>query len=163
MTRQTFFRLISASMLFVTSAIFVAGSLVQTREQTTIQTVSVAVNGKTDAITVRYLNLPWGEKTFQYIEKGEDNYYGTRSWPFARMTTTIAVKYGAQDLSPGAYALVLNPAKKGQALTLTILKLADDKEFLQPGNIFVEVPGGKQVVTVPVSFESSDKAAADHL
>ena len=129
------------SLIFCTSAII----LCQTREQTTIQSVSATVKGKPDAIVVKYLDLPWGEKTFEYVEKGEDNYYGTRSWPFARMIVSVPVRIEDHQLSPGSYALVLNPAKKSQPLAITLIKLPDDKEFLQPGNVFVEVPSGQAV------------------
>jgi len=135
----------------------------QTREQTTIQTASLDVKDKKTAITVKYLDLPWGEKSFSYIEKGDDNYYGTRSWPFARMITTIPVKLEDHDLAPGNYALVINPAKKGQPMAFTVTQISGDGEFLQPGNVFVEVPTGKTIFSTPVTFETGDKVLADHM
>src|SRR5689334_426853 len=93
-----FFRLTTTIVLFAT---LVVGCLAtQSREQTTIHTTSLDVKDKKAAITVKYLDLPWGEKTFTYIEKGEDNYYGTRSWPFARLITTVPVKLEDHDLVP---------------------------------------------------------------
>jgi hypothetical protein len=135
----------------------------QSREQTTIQTASLDVKDKKSAITVKYLDLPWGEKSFSYIEKGEENYYGTRSWPFARMITTVPVKLEDHDLAPGNYALVINPAKKGQPMALTVSQITGDGEFLQPGNVFVEVPTGKTIFSAPVTFETGDKILADHM
>src|SRR4051794_21202338 len=106
------------ALLSATIILICVNSLAQTREQTTIQTVNAVAKGKPDAVSIKYLNLPWGEKTFQYIEKGEDNYYGTRSWPFARLIIAVPIKYEAQELSPGSYALVLNPARKDQRTSL---------------------------------------------
>jgi len=135
----------------------------QSREQTTIQTASLDVKDKKAAITVKYLDLPWGEKTFTYIEKGDDNYYGTRSWPFARLITTVPVKLEDHDLTPGNYALVINPAKKGQTMAMTVVQVSGDGEFLQPGNVFVEVPTGKTIFSAPATFETGDKVLADHM
>ncbi len=135
----------------------------QTREQTTIQTASLDVNDKKAAITVKYLDLPWGEKTFTYIEKGDDNYYGNRSWPFARLITTVPTKLEDHDLAAGNYALIINPAKKGQPMAITVVQISGDGEFLQPGNIFVEVPAGKTIFSTPAVFDSGDKVLADHM
>ena len=156
-----FFRLTTTIVLFAT---LVVGCLAtQSREQTTIHTTSLDVKDKKAAITVKYLDLPWGEKTFTYIEKGEDNYYGTRSWPFARLITTVPVKLEDHDLVPGNYALVINPAKKGQTMAFTVAQISGDGEFLQPGNVFVEVPAGKTIFSVPATFETGDKVLADHM
>ena len=135
----------------------------QTREQTTIQTASMDVKDKKAAITVKYLDLPWGEKTFTYIEKGDDNYYGTRSWPFARLITTVPVKLEDHDLTPGNYALVINPAKKGQGMAITVVQISGDGEFLQSGNVFVEAPTGKTIFSAPAVFDTGDKVLADHM
>src|SRR5437016_1497608 len=106
MTKTMLFALAFAQTCALTMA--AAGVAFQTREQTTIQTASIEVKGKPTAISVKYLDLPWGEKTFNHIEKGDDNYYGTRSWPFARLIISVPVKVEDHDLSAGNYALVLN-------------------------------------------------------
>src|SRR5215472_7497498 len=88
---------------------FVCLGLAQTREQTTIQTAKASVKEKSDAIAVKYLNLPWGEKTFEYLEKGGDEYYSARSWPFARMIVGVPIHLDDHSLATGNYALVLTP------------------------------------------------------
>jgi len=56
------------------------GGQTDKRKLTTIQTA------KHDAVEVRFLNLPWGERTFAYLEVGGDDYYSHRNWPFAHLT-----------------------------------------------------------------------------
>src|SRR4051795_12483732 len=55
------------------------------RKATTIQTSAVDVGGTKSAVEVRYLNLPWGEKTFSYMEQGGNEYYSNRAWPVAHL------------------------------------------------------------------------------
>jgi len=163
-TMQRDFRFMYRLTAIIAVIASVAFSLVaQTREQTTIQTVSLDVKDKKAAITVKYLDLPWGEKTFTYIEKGDDNYYGNRSWPFARLITTVPVKLEDHNLAAGNYALVINPAKKAQPMAITVVQISGDAEFLQPGNIFVEVPTGKTIFSAPAVFDTGDKVLADHM
>ena len=158
---KSVFGIVTTIIMFVT---VIAGSLAaQSREQTTIQSATLDVKGKPAAITVKYLDLPWGEKSFTYIEKGEDNYYGTRSWPFARLITTIPVKLENHDLAAGNYALVINPAKKGQPMAISVIQMSGDAEFLQAGNVFVEVPAGKTIFSAPALFDTGDKVLADHM
>jgi|SRR5579885_497353 len=142
---------------------FLSQDLGQTREQTTVHTASAAAKGKSDAVIVKYLDLPWGEKTFTSIEKGEDDYYGTRGWPFARLVINVPVHIEDHALAAGNYAIVLTPAKKAQPLSVSVIKLNDDKEFLQPGNIFVEVPPGQTIFSEVANFETVAQSAADHM
>src|ERR671933_3033152 len=62
---------------------------VDKRKLTTIQTSAVDAGKTKNAVEVRYLNLPWGEATFGYIETGEDprnrGYYAGRTWPIAHL------------------------------------------------------------------------------
>ena len=144
-------------------AVLAFGVVAQTREQTTIQTSAMALKGDQAAIVVKYLNLPFRPKTFEYLEKGGDEYYGKRSWPFARLVTKVGLTLEGHIILPGNYAFVLNPARKEQGATLTLLKIADELEFLKPGKVFEEVPTGTAIFTTGVSFETLDSIAADHL
>jgi hypothetical protein len=152
-----------STLITVSLLSLVCIGLAQTREQTTIQTAKASVKDKSDAIAIKYLNLPWGEKTFEYLEKGTDEYYSTRSWPFARIIVGVPVHINDHSLTTGNYALVLTPAKKGQPMVVSVIRLNDEKEFMQPGNIFVEVPAGKTLFSEPANFQTMDQASADHM
>jgi hypothetical protein len=126
------------------------------RKQTTIQTA------KLDNVEVRYLNLPWGEKTFGYLETGGNEYYSTRTWPFAHLKLAKEATWGGKTLAPGDYVLYITPKSSSAPMTLSVasFKPNDAGTFLVAGNVFTETPADAVVVvTKPVSFERKDPVA----
>jgi hypothetical protein len=100
-----------------------------------------------------YQSLPWGPQTFATMESASDSFYNKRSWPFARLETSAALKLGATPLPPGNYALVFVPASSEQpGMRLQVLKVAAG-EFFQAGNPMTRTPQGESVHTEPVTFE----------
>lgn len=106
---------------------------VDKRKLTTIQTAS-ADSGKTkNAVEVRYLNLPWGEATFGYIETGVDprnkGYYSSRAWPIAHLRLNVPATYDGKKLAPGDYAFIITPrnpkTNTGMTLALESFKPAE--------------------------------------
>ena len=135
------------------------------RKLTTIQSVSVD-NGKTkDAVTVKYLNMPWGEKTFSYLEDGGNQYYSTRDWPFAQVTLTVKAKWIGADLEPGNYVWVITPKSDLKPMGISIWKFTPGASgtFLVAGDVFTERPkDAVMVASKPVKFERG-KPLVDHL
>ena len=126
------------------------------RKATTIQTA------KFDAGEVRYLNLPWGEKTFSYLEVGGNEFYSTRSWPFAHLKLTKQAMWNDKTLAPGDYVLYITPKSASAPMTLTVasFKPNDTGSFLVAGNVFTETPSDAVVIaTKPVTFERKDPVA----
>ena len=135
------------------------------RKLTTIHTAAVDVGPTKNAVEVRYLNLPWGEKTFGYLEVGGDDYYSTRSWPVAHLKLARAATYDGKTLEPGDYVIILSPrneAKKTE-MTLSIASFKPDAAtgtFLVPGNVFADAPADAAVVsTKPVKFAKGGPVA----
>ncbi len=103
--------------------------------------------------TLHYQNLPWGPQTFATMENAGDSFYNKRSWPFARLETTIALVLDGQTLPPGNYALVFVPASREQpAMSLEVRKVAAG-EFFQEGNAMTRTPQGESLFKAPVVFE----------
>ena len=126
------------------------------RKLTTIQSASADYGKTPKAVEVRYLNLPWGEATFGYIETGIDarngGYYAGRAWPIAHLHLAVPATYEGKDLKPGDYVFVITPrnAKTNTDMTLALewFKPAEaGGTFLKAGDVFVEVPKDAVVVT----------------
>jgi hypothetical protein len=135
------------------------------RKETTIQTATLDVGGAKGAVEIRYLNVPWGEQTFSYIEQGSDEYYAARTWPFAHLKLATAAKLGGKDLAPGDYVLFVTPksASAPMRLTLAAFKPGESGTFLVAGNVFTETPkDAVEVLTVPVTF-TRGAPSIDHL
>ncbi len=142
------------------------------RKQTTVQTSAVDAGQTKNAVAVRYLNLPWGEKTFGYIENGNDprnnGYYAGRDWPVAHLTLAAPATFAGKKLAPGDYVVIITPAKpkenKGMMLSLATFTPADaGGTFLKAGDVFVETPQGANVVaSKPIKFTKGGPAI-DHL
>ncbi len=124
------------------------------RKLTTIQVKSLSYNGKQNAITVKYLNLPWGETTFGYIENGGNRYYSSRTWPVAHVILSTSAKYEGKALKPGDYILVITPKNGDQQMTLSISSFnAGGGTFLTPGNVFTETPkDAVEIAKKPITF-----------
>lgn len=134
------------------------GQQTDKRKLTTIQTA------KADAVEVRYLNLPWGEATFGYLEAGGNGYYSTRTWPFAHLTLEKQASWDGKTLAPGDYVLYITPKSDSAPMTLTVasFKPGESGTFLVPGNVFVETPANVTVVgTKPVTFAKKDPVAPE--
>ncbi len=142
------------------------------RKMTTVQTSAVDSGQTKNAVEVRYLNLPWGEKTFGYIETGNDprnqGYYAGRDWPIAHLTLAAPATFAGKKLAAGDYAMIITPAKpkenKGMMLSLASFTPADaGGTFLKAGDVFVETPKGANVVaSKPIKF-AKGAPSVDHL
>ncbi|MFL6230248.1 MAG: hypothetical protein ACJ741_15860 [Pyrinomonadaceae bacterium] len=128
---------------------------VDKRKLTTIQTAAADYGKTKGAVEVRYLNLPWGEATFGYIETGLDprnnGYYAGRPWPIAHLRLNVPATWDGKRLAPGDYALVITPrdakANKDMSLALESFTPAEaGGTFLKAGNVFVDVPKDATVV-----------------
>lgn len=126
------------------------------RKLTTIQTAAADYGATKNAVEVRYLNLPWGEATFGYIENGVDprneGYYAARTWPIAHLRLNVPATWEGKQLAPGDYAIVITPrdqkSNKDMTLALASFKPAEDGgTFLKAGNVFVETPKDAQVIS----------------
>lgn len=129
---------------------------VDKRKLTTIQTASADYGTTKDAVQVRYLNLPWGEATFGYIETGLDprnkGYYAGRAWPIAHLRLNVPATYDGKKLAPGDYAFVITPrnAKTNTDMTIALESFTPAEAggtFLKAGDVFVETPQGAQVIS----------------
>jgi hypothetical protein len=139
------------------------------RKLTTIQTAAADYGSTKNAVEVRYLNLPWGESTFGYIENGvdprNDGYYSARSWPIAHLRLNVPATWEGKPLAPGDYAIVITPrdpkANKDMAIALASFKPTEDGgTFLKAGNVFVETPKDAQVISQKtVKFDKGAQVA----
>jgi hypothetical protein len=129
---------------------------VDKRKLTTVQTASADYGKTKSAVEVRYLNLPWGEATFGYIETGVDprnkGYYSSRAWPIAHLRLNVPATYDGKKLAPGDYAFVITPRnpKTNTDMTLALESFTPTEAggtFLKAGDVFVETPKGAQVIT----------------
>jgi hypothetical protein len=128
---------------------------VDKRKLTTIQTAAADYGKTKNAVEVRYLNLPWGEATFGYIETGIDarnnGYYAGRPWPIAHLRLNVPATWDGKKLAPGDYALVITPrnakTNTDMSLALESFKPAEaGGTFLKAGDVFVETPKDATVV-----------------
>jgi hypothetical protein len=129
------------------------------RKLTTIQTA------KDGSVEVRYLNLPWGERTFAYMEVGGDSYYSNRTWPFAHLTLAAPAVWRDKQLAAGDYVLYITPKPVTGSMTLTVASFKPNASgtFLVAGDVFTETPkDAAAVATVPVTFDKKDPVV-DHL
>jgi hypothetical protein len=103
---------------------------------------------------VFHLNMPWGPETFAAMERPGEGFYNRRSWPFARLETSEALRIGETALSEGNYALVLHPnGPEDEGMSLEVRKIAPG-EFLQDGNVMTRTPEGETIWRAPVTFET---------
>jgi hypothetical protein len=103
---------------------------------------------------VFHLNVPWGPETFAAMERPGEGFYNRRSWPFARLETTEALKIGDTVLEEGNYALVFHPnTPQNEGMSLEVRRVAPG-EFLQSGNVMTRTPEGETVWRAPVRFET---------
>jgi hypothetical protein len=144
---------------------------VDKRKLTTIQTSAVDSGKTKNAVEVRYLNLPFGEATFGYIENGNDprnnGYYAGRTWPIAHLTLAAPATYEGHKLAPGDYALIITPANpkenKGMMLSLASFTPGEGGTFLKAGDVFVDTPKDANViVSKPIKFDKG-APSVDHL
>jgi hypothetical protein len=125
------------------------------RKATTIQTTSAKLGNVADAVTVRYLNLPWGPQTFGYIENGGNQFYSTRTWPIAHLTLKTRVKFFGREFEPGDYVLAIVPKGLAHRMGMQVRSFQPSGErgtFLVPGNVFTETPDGPIVASRPIEF-----------
>jgi hypothetical protein len=110
-------------------------------------------------VTVHFLTIPWGPNTFAAMEKGGESFYAKRTWPFARMQTTVPVTLEAATLPPGNYALVFHPnTPDDKGMSLEVRKIQVE-EFLVPGNVMTKTPEGETVTRRGASFETVAETA----
>jgi len=142
------------------------------RKQTTVQTATVDHSGMKNAVSVRYLNLPWGEATFGYIESGVDprnsGYYSSRSWPVAHLTLAHAATHDGKKLEPGDYVVFITPKNpsKNSPMTVSIAAFkpaAEGGTFLKAGNVFVETPADAKVISQRPATFAKGAPMIDHL
>jgi hypothetical protein len=132
------------------------GGGVDKRKLTTVQTAAADYGKTKNAVEVRYLNLPWGETTFGYIETGLDTrnngYYSGRAWPIAHLRLNVPATYDGKTLAPGDYAFVITPrnAKTNTDMTLALESFKPAETggtFLKAGDVFVETPKDATVIS----------------
>ena len=145
-----------------------AAPKVDKRKLTTVQTASADYGKTKGAVQVRYLNLPWGEATFGYIETGLDprnnGYYAGRAWPIAHLHLAVPATWEGHKLAPGDYAMVITPrdAKANKDMTIALESFTPDASgtFLKAGDVFVETPKDAKVVAEKtVKFEKGGAVA----
>lgn len=154
-----------AAICFTSTAALAQMQGTDKRKQTTIQTVTVGVGKSKEAVTVKFLNSPWGEKTFSYLEVGGSAYYSTRDWPFAHIKLAGKARWIGADLEPGDYVWVVTPRSEKAPMGLSLWKFTPGESgtFLVAGDVFTERPADAvMVASKPVVFEK-DKPLVDHL
>jgi hypothetical protein len=157
--KRTLAGLIISALLLASLATL---STAQTREQTTIQTTTFDTPAQKGAVSFSYLNFPWGEVTFSYIELGKkDNYYGERTWPFAQLDNKVALTLDGTKIAPGQYALIVSPPSDGKPMSLSVVPF-EGQTFVKAGNVFSATPKGTAIYTKDVAFATVD-SMADHL
>lgn len=117
----------------------------------------VALESATVAgVVVHSLTIPWGPQTFASMEAPGESFYNKRTWPFARLATTVALEMDGTSLPPGNYALVFHPNNmQDEGMRFEVLKIAAG-EFLQAGNALTRTPPGESLLKVPVRFATSE-------
>src|ERR1041385_4097146 len=124
--KRSFVRTVSALALLATLATFASvcsaqqGQAVDKRKLTTVQTSTLDVGGVKNAVQVRYLNLPWGERTFGYMEVGGDDYYSNRTWPIAQLTLAKSATLEGKELKAGDYIFVISPKSWSGPMSLSV-------------------------------------------
>ena len=136
---------------------------VDKRKLTTIQTAAADCGDVNKAVVVRYLNLPFGEATFTYVETGKDpangGYYSGRTWPIAHLRLAAPAAHDGKQLPPGDYVIYITPRNpdKNTDMTLTVASFKPAQTggtFLKAGDVFVETPKDVQIVSQKkVKFE----------
>jgi hypothetical protein len=118
-------------------------------ERPKVEKKSVSLGG----IAIHFLTIPWGPNTFADMERGGDSFYAKRTWPFARMETSVPVTIEGTKLPPGNYALVFHPnTPDNQGMSLEVRRIAVP-EFLVAGNVMTKTPEGETVARGPAVFE----------
>lgn len=129
---------------------------VDKRKLTTVQTAAADCGDVNKAVVVRYLNLPFGEATFNYVETGKDpangGYYSGRTWPIAHLRLAAPATHEGKPLAPGDYVIYLTPRDpaKNAAMTLSVASFKPAQTggtFLKAGDVFIDTPKDAQVVT----------------
>ena len=124
-------------------------------EHPVIEKKTVSAGG----VTVHFLTIPWGPNTFAAMEKGGESFYAKRTWPFARMQTTVPVTLESATLPPGNYALVFHPnTPDDKGMSLEVRKIQVE-EFLVPGNVMTKTPEGETVTRSGASFDTVAETA----
>jgi hypothetical protein len=139
------------------------GEGVDRRKLTSIQTAAADCGDVNHAVVVRYLNLPFGEATFNYVETGKDpangGYYSGRTWPIAHLRLAAPATHEGKNLAPGDYVIYITPRnpQKNTDMTLTVASFKPAQTggtFLKAGDVFVDTPKDTQVVSQKkVKFE----------
>lgn len=154
-----------AAICFTSTAALAQMQGTDKRKLTTIQTVSLDAGKAKAAVTVKFLNAPWGEKTFSYLEDGGSEYYSTRDWPFAHMKLAAKASWMGKNLEPGDYVWVITPKSATMAMSLSVWKFTPGESgtFLVAGDVFTERPSDAvMIASKPAVFER-DKPLVDHL
>lgn len=142
------------------------------RKLTTVQSASTDYKKAQKAVEVRYLDLPWGETTFGYIETGLDTrnngYYAGRAWPIAHLRLNVPATYDGKKLQPGDYAFVITPrnAKTNTDMTLALegfTPATGGGSFLKAGDVFVETPKDAKVISMKTIKFAKGSNMVDHL
>jgi len=129
---------------------------VDKRKLTTVQTAAADCGDVNHAVVVRYLNLPFGEATFNYVETGKDprngGYYSGRTWPIAHLRLAAPATHDGKQLAPGDYVIYLTPRDpaKDADMTLTVASFKPAQiggTFLKAGDVFADTPKDAQVVS----------------
>lgn len=136
---------------------------VDRRKLTSIQTAAANVGDTKHAVEVRYLNLPFGEATFGYVETGQDpnnqGYYSGRTWPIAHLRLAVAAAHEGKTLAPGDYVIYITPRDPAKNADMKLAfasfkPAAPGATFLKAGDVFVETPKDAQIVSErAVKFE----------
>lgn len=134
------------------------------RKLTRIQTVKAVVGGPKKSVELLYLNSPWGQTTFSYLEEGGNDYYSNRTWPFAHIKVNAKASYEGKSIEPGDYVLYITPKNdknKQMSVSLASLKLdAGQRTFLVNGDVFTETPENLTVITTkPITFAKGAEVA----
>lgn len=139
---------------------------VDRRKLTTIQTSTADIGKTKNAVEVMFLDLPFGETTFGYMENGGNEYYSTRKWPVAHLKLAKGAQIGGKSLGAGDYVVILTPKGAAPSMTLSFGSYKPAQPggtFLVPGNVFTDVPENvSEVVSIPVTFTKGEPMV-DHL
>lgn len=119
---------------------------VDKRKLTAVQTAAADRGDVNHAVVLRYLNLPFSEAAFNYVETGKDpangGYYSGRTRPIAHLRLAA---HDGQRLAPGDYVIYITPRDpaKDADMTLSVASFKPAQTggaFLKPGGVFVETP-----------------------
>jgi hypothetical protein len=131
--------------------------------RTTLHTATLDVGDTPNALRLRYLDVPWGPVTFGHMEKGDDQYYSQRTWPFAHLQLGVKAVYEGKELAPGDYVLIFTPKGKEPEMSLSIASFkpeSSDSTFLVAGDVQTPTPADAVVIhKKPIAFAQVEPVA----